>query len=226
MVNQGTPGEDQWKTRYPRRDTVGTHLLRWHRTESGGGGLSVAYALHKSEKACQVSQRLIHNSINSWPLHFKFPTIVVEKRNFRFRRYYVISIFKLEYLRFVQSNWDQTGFGKSKMTVTFISTKTVASGPADMTSWKIQLRISFLFYVGLSNKLAKEIWVVHMILRLYKISCYVEGHDDLWGQLQGKCVFFLYRLIRQFISPSITPNFQVWSLKKGHVVIALRLQYF
>ena len=39
-----------WKRRCPRRDTVGTHLLRWHRPESDGGGLSVAYALHKSEK--------------------------------------------------------------------------------------------------------------------------------------------------------------------------------
>ena len=83
----------------------------------------------------------------------------------------VISIFKLEYLRFVQSNWDQTGFGKSKMTVTFISIKkSVTFGLADMASWKFQLRISFLFNVGLSHKLVKEIWVVHMTLRLYKIS--------------------------------------------------------
>ena len=34
----------------PQGKTVGTHLLRWHRTESGGEGLSVVYALHKSEK--------------------------------------------------------------------------------------------------------------------------------------------------------------------------------
>ena len=27
------------------------HLLRWHRAESDGGGLSVVYALRKSEKA-------------------------------------------------------------------------------------------------------------------------------------------------------------------------------
>ena len=34
-----------------KQDTVGTHLLRWHKTESDGEGLSVAYALHESEKA-------------------------------------------------------------------------------------------------------------------------------------------------------------------------------
>ena len=134
----------------------------------------------------------IHNSVNSCPRHFKFPTIVVEKRNFWFRMYYVISIFTLEYLHYVQSNWDQTGFGKSKMTVTFISIKknSVTSGLADMTSWKFQLQISFLFYVGLSNKLVKEIWVVHMTLRLYKISCDIEGHIDLWGLLKVNAYSF------------------------------------
>ena len=46
---------------------------------------------------------------------------------------------------------------------------------------------------------------------------WIEGHVDLWRQLQGKCIFFLYRLICLFITQSIldrfTPNFQVWSLK-------------
>ena len=93
----------------------------------------------------------------------------------------------------------------------------VTSGPVDMPSFKFQLRLSFLFYVGFSHNLVKEIWVVHMTLRSYKISCEIEGHVDLWSQLHGKCIFFLYRLICQFITPSIldqiTPNFQVWSLK-------------
>ena len=56
-----------------------------------------------------------------------------------------------------------------------------------------------------------------MTLRSCKISCEIEGHVDLWSQLKGKCIFFLYRLICQFITQSIldriTPNFQVWSLK-------------
>ena len=100
-----------------------------------------------------------------------------------------------------------------------------------MTSLNFQLRISFLFYVGLSHNLVKEIWVVHMTLRSYKISCDIEGHVDLWGQLQGKCIFFRNRWICQFITPSIvyqiTSNFQVWSLKTGlPVVKVLRHQYF
>ena len=93
----------------------------------------------------------------------------------------------------------------------------VTSGLVDMPSLKFQLWISFLFYVGFSHNLVKEIWVVHMTLRSYKISCEIEGHVDLWSQLQRKCIFFLYRLICQFITQSIldriTPNFQVWSLK-------------
>ena len=93
----------------------------------------------------------------------------------------------------------------------------VTSGLVDMRSLKFQLRISFLFYVGFSHNLVKEIWVGHMTSRSYKISCKIEGHDDHWSQLKGKCIFFLYRLICQFITQSIldriTPNFQVWSLK-------------
>ena len=93
----------------------------------------------------------------------------------------------------------------------------VTSGLEDMPSLKFQLRISFLFYVGLSHNLVKEIWVVHITLRSNKISCEIEGPVDLWSQLQGKCIFFLYCLICQFITQSIldriTPNFHVWSLK-------------
>ena len=93
----------------------------------------------------------------------------------------------------------------------------VTTGLVDMPSLKFQLRISFLFYVGFSHNLVKEIWVGHMTLRSYKISCEIEGHVDLWSQLKGKCIFFLYRLVCQFITQSIldriTPNFQVLSLK-------------
>ena len=138
----------------------------------------------------------IHNSANSWPHHFKFPTIVGEKRNFRFWRYYVINIFKLEYLRYLLLHADQTGFGKRWMTVYFLKNIfDVTSGLVDMPSLKFQLRISFLFYVGFSHNLVKEIWVVHMTLRSYKISREIEGPVDLWSQLQGKYIFFLYRLI-------------------------------
>ena len=154
----------------------------------------------------------IHNPANSWPHHFKFQTIVGDKRNFRFWRYYVINIFKLEYLRYLLSHADQTGFGQRWMTVYFLKNIFyVTSGLVDMPSLKFQLRISFLFYVGFSHNLVKEIWVGHTTLRSYKISCEIEGHVDLWSQLKGQCIFFLYRLICQFITQSIldriTPNF-------------------
>ena len=52
----------------------------------------------------------------------------------------------------------------------------------------------------------------------FKIPCDLEGHLDLWGQLQGKCILFLSRLVCPFITLSIfcriTSNFQLWSLKK------------
>ena len=60
--------------------------------------------------------------------------------------------------------------------------------------------ISFLFYVGFSHNLVKEIWLVHMTLRSYKISCEIEGPVDFWSQLQGKCIFFLYRLIHNSVN--------------------------
>ena len=119
----------------------------------------------------------IHNPANSWPHHFKFPTIVGDKRKFRFWRYYVINIFKLEYLRYLLSHADQTGFGERWMTVYFLKNIFyVTSGLVDMPLLKFPLRISFLFYVGFSHNLVKEICVRHITLRSYKISCEIEGH--------------------------------------------------
>ena len=85
-----------------------------------------------------------------------------------------------------------------------------------MTSLSFQLRISLLFFIGLSNDLVREILNIHVTLQLYKISCGLDGHLDILGQLQGKRIFFLYRLICPLITPSIldliTSNFQRWSL--------------
>ena len=66
----------------------------------------------------------------------------------------------------------------------------VTSGLADMPSLNFQLLISLLLYIGLSQ----------MALRSYRIPCDIEGHIDL---LQGKPIFFLYRLTCRFITPSI-----------------------
>ena len=48
----------------------------------------------------------IYNSVNSWLGHFTFSNVVVEKKNFRLTRYYVINLFKLEYLIYLLSDWD------------------------------------------------------------------------------------------------------------------------
>ena len=88
-----------------------------------------------------------------------------------------------------------------------------------MALWSFQLRISLLLYVWLSHSLVREMRLVHVTFRSYKISCDLEGHLYLSGQLQGKRIFFLYRLICPYITPSIldwiTSNFQRWFLKKG-----------
>ena len=151
----------------------------------------------------------------------------VWKRNFRLPRYYVIKIFKLEYPCYLLSDWYQTCFDQSRMTMTFISSKVffyITSSRADMTSLKFQIRISLLFYFGfLSHNLFRLARVVHVTLRSYKISCDLEGYLDILGQLQGKYnFFFLYRLICPFITPPIlyrvtwlTTNFQLSSLKMG-----------
>ena len=65
----------------------------------------------------------IHNSVNSWPNHFKFSHGGRLQTNFRLPNYYVIDIFKLEYLRYLLSESDQTCFGKSRMTVTLFRNK-------------------------------------------------------------------------------------------------------
>ena len=106
------------------------------------------------------------------------------QRNFRLDRYYVIIIFKLEYLRYLLSDRGQTCFSISRMMMTFIPVKNtlyVTSGLANMTSLCFQLRISLLLYVGLSHKLVWKISIVHLTVRLYKISCDLEGHRDILG---------------------------------------------
>ena len=112
----------------------------------------------------------------------------------------------------------------------------VTSGLVHMTSFKFQLRISFSFYFGLSYNLFRVLWVVNVTLRSFKISCDLEGHIDIWGQWQGQCIFFLYRLICQVITPPIldriTSNFQLSSVKKGtsglwryYVINIFKLEY-
>ena len=47
--------------------------------------------------------------------------LMLLKKNFRLKRYYVINIFKLEYFLHLLSVWYQTYFGKRRMTMTFRS---------------------------------------------------------------------------------------------------------
>ena len=60
----------------------------------------------------------IHNSFGSWPNVFTFSTVVVDKGTVRLPKYYVINAFKLEYLRYLLSDLDQTCFGKKKTRMT------------------------------------------------------------------------------------------------------------
>ena len=110
--------------------------------------------------------------------------------NFRLPKYYVINIFKLEYLHYLLSDWDQICFGKSRMTVSFISKELlfkVTSGLADMTSLSFQLRISLLFNIRLSHNLVTEVRVVHGVI--WNI---MWRWRSLWplGSMAGNCIFF------------------------------------
>ena len=146
----------------------------------------------------------VHNSVNYWPNFFKLSTVVVDKgtsgcRGITSSLYsnWNISVIycRIEIkLVLVKAEWWWLYFVESTFYVT--------SGLANMTSLSFQLRVSLLLYVGLNHKLVREIWIVHITYRSYKISCDLEGHLDFWGQLQGKWIFFLFRLI----SPSITPS--------------------
>ena len=80
-----------------------------------------------------------------------------------------------------------------------------------MTSLWFQLRISPLLYVGLSQNLIRQKRIVHITLRSYKITCDLEGHHDILGQLQVKWIFFLYRLISPFITQFLTESLQIFN---------------
>ena len=104
-----------------------------------------------------------------------------------------MNISQLEYLCYLLSDWHETYFSKTRMTMNNISKKVffyVTSGLANMTSSNFRLQISLLFFVGLSHNLVRVIWVVHVTMRSYIISCERQGHLDIWGQWQGQCKFF------------------------------------
>ena len=135
----------------------------------------------------------IHNSADSWPSHFKCLTVIVGKNNFGWKgitsSIHLNKNISVIYCRIaiklvlLKAEWSFLLFRTKHFYVT--------SGLADMTSLNFQLRISLLFFVGLSHNLVRVTWVVHVSLKSYKISYGRQGHLDLWGQLQGKYIFFL-----------------------------------
>ena len=128
-----------------------------------------------------------HTSVNSWLSHFKF-SIVVEKGTSGWSgitsSIYLNWNISVIYCRFeiklilVKAEWRWLLFLKKKLFY-------VTSGLAYMTSLNFQLRISLLFLFRLHHNFVREIWVVHMTLRSYKISCDLEGHLDIWVQWKG-----------------------------------------
>ena len=115
---------------------------------------------------------------NSWLSHFKFWSMVVEKGSSGWR-----GITSSIYL-----NWNisviNCRFGiklnsvKEELSWLLVRKKAlfyVTSSLADMTSLKFHLWIFLLFFVRLSHNLVREIWVVHMTLRSYKIPCDLLG---------------------------------------------------
>ena len=101
------------------------------------------------------------------------------KRNFRFQYYYVINILNLNisviycrikiYLGLVITECRWHWFRKNALFyVTF--------GLIEITSLSFQLRISLLFYVGLSHNLVREIWDIHETLSSNEILCDLERY--------------------------------------------------
>ena len=93
--------------------------------------------------------------------------VVVDKQTSGCRNITSSIYLKLEYRRYLLSDWDQICFGKSRMTVSFISKELlfkVTSGLAEMTSLSFQLRISLLFYIRLIHNLVTEVRVVHGVI--------------------------------------------------------------
>ena len=112
----------------------------------------------------------VHKSVNYWPKFFKLSTVVVEKGTSGCRgntssiySNWNISVIycRIEIkLVLVKAKWWWLLFCRGTFYVT--------SGKANMTSLSFQLRISLLLYVGLSHKLVRGIWIVHIIDRSYK----------------------------------------------------------
>ena len=89
----------------------------------------------------------------------------------------------------------------------------------NITSLSFQLRISLLLYVGLSHKLVREIWIVHITLRCVKYNVSLTVILTFWVNCNVNVIeYFLCLLISPFITPSIlnriTSNFERWLLKK------------
>ena len=103
-----------------------------------------------------------------------------------------------------------------------------------MTSLNFRLRIALLCYVDMNHSLVRVIWVMHVTFWSYKISYDLQGHLELWGQLQGDCIFILYRSIWQFITQFLTESIEIFNcgrwkrnfrLQRYYVINIFKLRY-
>ena len=110
----------------------------------------------------------IHNSFSSCPNDFKFSTVVVDKvtsccrsiTSSIYLNWNISVIYHQIKIKLVleKAEWRCLLFRKKILFK-------VTSGLADMTSLSFQLRISLLFYVGLSHNLVTEIRVAYGVIQ-------------------------------------------------------------
>ena len=188
----------------------------------------------------------IHNSVDSWPNHFKFSTAFVDKRtsgcrsitssiylnwnmwsltwSFRLPRYYVIIIFKLEYRRYLLSDRGKICFNKSRMMMTFIILfcKNFLCHLWSSKDDVIEISIADISLIirCIDSQIGQRYLDSTNNLEVCKIKCELEGHLDLLGQLQCKWIFSLFFFYFSFHnSVSSWPNhFKFWTVvvEKGN----------
>ena len=137
--------------------------MPWQRKEVPEVGVACLVLFSSIQKWMQFfsqSKRATHTKLNYWPNHFKISKVVVDKWTSGCRSITSSIYLKLEYLRYLLSDWDQTCFGKSRMKVSFFFRKNyfskVTSGLADMTSLSFYLRISLFFTFRLQSQFGQS----------------------------------------------------------------------
>ena len=182
----------------------------------------------------------VHCFLVVWFIHPYFGQLLTEslqnfncgrwQMSFLLPKYNVINIFKLKYLRYFLSDWDQTCFGKNRMTVTFFHKNYILKSLPVSQTWR-HSAINYGYISLILRSIESQFGHRDRGSPWCHIKYYVTLKVTVTFGVNGNVnSYSFYRLVYLFITPPIldriTSNYQLCSLtNKLPVAQVLRHHY-